>query len=585
MKSKYILILAHLLIISSASAQSIKNLSIGDHLPDFVVKKIINYPKRSAKTSDFKNQLLILDFWATSCSGCVFALPKMEKLQKQFANKIIILPVTYESKSLTSSFWRSNKYTKNLKIPSVVEDKLFSTYFKHKTIPHEVWVYNGKVIAITTPDYVNAEQIKKVLTGEPINWPVKYDFYRFDGSKPLFATDTNQIDLTSTSLKYAAISDYKEGINSEGLTGGSDILRDSVKKIVRAYFLNQPIYTSYLLNWMIVKPMNNLVKPGILVAPNQIVWEVADRSKYLFDPKLSYQQEWIRKNGICFESVNPDTGQTDQQVHQTIISDLDRLLGLYVRWEKRKEKVWILRKLDGGKNKLQKKGTDKIEELSTGGLVYFLNQQENNPYVFDETGIDKKLPLYISSWTNLPEIAAELNDYGLKLEEQEREIDKLIFTEIDAGMLVDGQMQREFKAKRDAKINLTEIIPIENQTFLENNKKQLGIKVTTSGLQYKILKEGTGPKPVPGCKIVVHYTGALINGKIFDSSFENGKASIFPINDVIPGWMEALQLMNKGSKWMLYIPASLAYGTGTAHGKLPPNSTLIFELELLQILP
>jgi FKBP-type peptidyl-prolyl cis-trans isomerase/thiol-disulfide isomerase/thioredoxin len=584
MKSKYILTLAYLLIIFSASAQQVHSLSIGDQLPEFVIKKIINYPKRTAKASDFKKQLLIIDFWATSCSGCVLALPKMEQLQNEFGTKIMILPVTYEPELLTRNFWKSNTYTKKLNIPSVVEDKVFSAYFKHKTIPHEAWVYNGKVIAITTPDYVNAEQIRKVLTGAAINWPVKYDFFKFDAAKPLFIADTNQIDLTSTQLKYAAISDYKEGVNSEGLTGGSGIFRDSLKKIVRTYFLNQPIYTSYILNWTKVRSENTLVKPGFLIAPNQIVWEVADRSKYIFDPKLSYQQEWIRKNGICFESINPDTGQTDLQVYQTVIADLDRLLGLHVRWEKRKEKVWILRK-SSQVTKLAKMDAAENEEISASGLAYQLNQQENNPYIFDESGVDEKLRLHISSWTNLPEIATQLRDHGLKLEQEDREVDKFIFTEIDGGMLVDGQMQREFKAKRDAQINMPVIGPKDNQSFLEDNKKQPGMKVTASGLQYKILNEGSGPRPLPGCKVVVHYTGTLINGKIFDSSFENGKPSTFLINDVIPGWKEALQLMNKGSKWMLYTPASLAYGTGTARGKLPPNSTLIFELELLQILP
>jgi FKBP-type peptidyl-prolyl cis-trans isomerase FklB len=118
--------------------------------------------------------------------------------------------------------------------------------------------------------------------------------------------------------------------------------------------------------------------------------------------------------------------------------------------------------------------------------------------------------------------------------------------------------------------------------FLEDNKKKEGVIALPSGLQYKIISEGQGESPTLTDKVSVNYEGTLINGKVFDSSKQKGQPLEFAVNGVIKGWTEALQLMKKGSKWMLYIPADLAYGDQNVPG-IEPNSVLIFEVELLSI--
>ena len=120
------------------------------------------------------------------------------------------------------------------------------------------------------------------------------------------------------------------------------------------------------------------------------------------------------------------------------------------------------------------------------------------------------------------------------------------------------------------------------KVFLEKNATRSGVKVTLSGLQYEVLVRGKGPKPKPTDTVEVHYHGTLIDGTVFDSSRERGTPVTFRVNGVIPGWTEALQLMSVGDKWKLYLPAALAYGPRAA-GKIPPNSALIFEVELLGI--
>jgi FKBP-type peptidyl-prolyl cis-trans isomerase FklB len=121
------------------------------------------------------------------------------------------------------------------------------------------------------------------------------------------------------------------------------------------------------------------------------------------------------------------------------------------------------------------------------------------------------------------------------------------------------------------------------EAFLAENKKKEGVKTLASGLQYKVVKAGSGKKPKLNDTVTVHYRGTLIDGTEFDSSFRRGKPATFPVSGVIPGWTEALPLMEEGAKWQLFIPPKLAYGEPGAGGLIGPNATLIFEVELISI--
>jgi len=137
--------------------------------------------------------------------------------------------------------------------------------------------------------------------------------------------------------------------------------------------------------------------------------------------------------------------------------------------------------------------------------------------------------------------------------------------------------KRQEQQKADAAKNI-----IAGKTFLEANKSKEGVKVLPSGMQYKILKEGTGKSPTAENTVRTHYSGTLIDGTEFDSSIKRGKPAEFPVKGVIKGWTEALQLMKVGGKWQLFIPPELAYGERGNRG-IPGNSTLIFEVELIEI--
>jgi FKBP-type peptidyl-prolyl cis-trans isomerase FklB len=124
----------------------------------------------------------------------------------------------------------------------------------------------------------------------------------------------------------------------------------------------------------------------------------------------------------------------------------------------------------------------------------------------------------------------------------------------------------------------------EGEEFLSRNKQEKGVVELESGLQYKIIKQGNGHKPKLSDKVKCHYHGMLLNGTIFDSSINKGEPTVFPVNGVIKGWIEALQLMGIGSKWKLFIPPHLAYGDHGTGSSIGPMSTLIFDVELIEII-
>jgi FKBP-type peptidyl-prolyl cis-trans isomerase FklB len=160
-------------------------------------------------------------------------------------------------------------------------------------------------------------------------------------------------------------------------------------------------------------------------------------------------------------------------------------------------------------------------------------------------------------------------------------------------LMTDDQIQQEL---RNFQRNASAKMQAQNQqdaqknqqignAFLDANKKRPGVTTTASGLQYKVLTPGNGPKPTASDSVTVDYEGRLLDGKVFDSSYERGKPAVFPVNAIIAGWQEALQLMPVGSTWEIYIPANLAYGQQGVDNVIGPNQTLVFKVHLIKTQP
>jgi len=189
-------------------------------------------------------------------------------------------------------------------------------------------------------------------------------------------------------------------------------------------------------------------------------------------------------------------------------------------------------------------------------------------------------------------------DIGKRLKSQSIDVDTNAFTQGMKDAFSEGKMlmteeeiketlsvlQKELMGKQAEKNKLLgEKNKKEGEAFLAENKKKEGVITLPSGLQYKVIKEGTGKQPSADATVETNYRGTLIDGTEFDSSYKRGQAATFPVKGVIAGWTEALQLMKEGSKWQLFVPANLAYGERGAGNAIGPNATLIFEVELISV--
>ncbi len=172
--------------------------------------------------------------------------------------------------------------------------------------------------------------------------------------------------------------------------------------------------------------------------------------------------------------------------------------------------------------------------------------------------------------------AYEGNDLSMTIEEMDETMQ--VFAQKRAQEMQEEQAKLMEEQKKQQAENLK-----AGQKFLEDNAQKEGVKTTDSGLQYLVLKEGKGEKPGPQASVTVHYEGSLIDGTVFDSSIERGEPVSFNINQVIDGWVEGLQLMSEGAKYRFFIPAGLAYGEAGVGLSIPPNSTLIFDIELIKV--
>jgi len=185
---------------------------------------------------------------------------------------------------------------------------------------------------------------------------------------------------------------------------------------------------------------------------------------------------------------------------------------------------------------------------------------------FKQGGVEVSLDLFMRG---VKDVLAE-RELALTADEMQQ-----VMAEFQQRMMA---QQMELRQK-EAEANLA-----EGTAFLDANKDKPGVMVLPSGLQYKVLEEGTGPSPTPTDRVKVHYRGTFVNGEEFDSSYKRNQPAEFQVNGVIAGWTEALQLMKEGAKWQLFIPANLAYGERGRPPSMPPNSTLIFEVELIEVL-
>lgn len=418
-------VLGVLLPIFKAMGQEIKPLNIGDTMPDISFNSIVNYKSPTAKLSDFKGKLVILDFFATWCGSCINALPHLDSLQKQFTDSIQIFVVSNEPEEKIRQFVQTSKKAKNISLPFLYDDTVLSSQlFPHKTIPHEVVLDNRQAVrAITYAEYINYNNIRHFLASGIFDAPCKNDLLHFDQHKPLLQNGAFNDRIICNSL----LTSYIEGLGSQT---GNTVNEDGTHKII--YYLNRPLLALYL-------------RAAHITEGNRILLESNTLSRYI-NPSANWN-EWARNNSYCYEITAPLL-MPDSTICHFMLQDLNRYLGINARKEKRKITCWALINNSAGKKYFITQGGEPLEKLQDkdtsylylknkplSRLVEALNSQlpgkPLHPIVLDETGItgNVDLELQLNDIQNLPATAKELRRYGLDIIPVVRELEILVITD------------------------------------------------------------------------------------------------------------------------------------------------------------
>ncbi|KQB99889.1 TlpA family protein disulfide reductase [Pedobacter sp. Hv1] len=409
-----------------------KGIQIGQKVPDITITGLYNYkdangkPATTAKISDFKGKLLILDFWATWCSPCVAMIPKMDSLQKAFGDKIQFLSVTYQTEKEVMPFLGKleKQRGKHYVLPVVAADKELHQLFPHVYLPHYVWIDGeGIVRAITESYYVNSEYIQKMLTTGNITAKEKVDIpILYDKAKPLFFA--NYLDKT-TVLKQSTFSGYIDGV---GLGYSKNNFQLGNNRFERILARNSTIRELY--HYAYQKDFK------------QMLFEVEDTTRIVFKSNLSTDYiEWRRNgNGYCYELINGN--YLTMNSNQIMQKDLDAFFTEYkVSIEKRKVKCLALIRTSNTSEIPNLKGESTAQFTGFGGemtncpLSVFIARMrfflQSHPLpLFDDTNYKQYADISIkANLSNVIEINQALEKYSLKFVEKEAYIDMLILSD------------------------------------------------------------------------------------------------------------------------------------------------------------
>lgn len=378
---KYILCLLALLCQGWLYAQAIRPLSLGDTLSPPVRHSLQQFTQVSHSLG--KGKLLIIDFFATSCGACINALPRLDSLQKKFKDSLSILVTTYEPRAVIDRFLTTNPKGKHIRLPFLTGDSVLHQSFPHYLIPHEVWIREGKVIAITEAQAVNVAHIKKALSGEPLHVSLKKDILDFNPSLSL----RSQLAESDTSL-FLRQSLFIRQV--EGLGTRRGVQYSSGTK--RVYFINWNLLSLFQYAWKF--------------PANRVLLEVPDPSLYL--DRSSDPDQWKNNNLFCYESVYP-VKVPDSLIREELAQVLNTGSPLTGSWQSRKLDCYVLTTIDGGPERSQKTRQAFRKDEITDSLYLDAHSMEaftaicneasqpspGKPILLDETGIHYSIDLVL----------------------------------------------------------------------------------------------------------------------------------------------------------------------------------------------
>lgn len=293
--------------------------SIGNKIPALNISNVLNHQSGSLNLDEYNHKLLILDFMGTSCISCLRALPRFDSLQSQFGKRLQVVLVTPEKKERVSAFLKTKRAGQGLCFPVITEDSILEAWFPHQFISHLVWINDGKVVAITGSQYVDDNNIGILLSGRPLHLPRKKDMADYNYSRPLL-TFTQLPEEDETAIKY--YSGFRSAL--------PDIPHRFLHTVDSAAGTQRLLIINYSLTEIFLKSYGL----PVIYPQKWMQLNVADTSRFIYDPGKSYRQEWRSDNSYCYEAVLP-ISLSAQQYMDKLRSDVSAYFGFSSRIEKR----------------------------------------------------------------------------------------------------------------------------------------------------------------------------------------------------------------------------------------------------------
>ena len=421
MKRKIIILIVGcwlLPILGFAQDTPIKILNIGDKIPNLEFKKIVGYKAPVLKTAELHGKILIIDFWATWCGSCITELPKLSKLQQDFKDEILILPISYEKKEVIDKALKRLPSLKNVHLPLVYDDKRLNKMFPHRSIPHDVIIDGkGTIIAITSAENINTETIKQILANQKVDLPIKQSGGSLDFEKPLFIDSIGQRLM----LTYGILTKGYNGQPSRlGRRGQTMIHEDT-----RIYGINQLPINLYKLA-LFEKIVLNEKFPL-----NRIKFSVKDTT--LFEdlpskPSPNEMERFRKEHSFCFDFFVPPTSK--QNVYKFFKNYLDNYFNLNSKLDSAIMDCYVVTGID--KNLYTSKGGENLEDMGMDlwtirnfpiqELINRLNGK-SKVMIIDESGIKINIDISLApNFNDFEKLRSELNKNGLNLTKTKRKL-------------------------------------------------------------------------------------------------------------------------------------------------------------------
>lgn len=400
------------LSISFSQDRAVQDLShqikIGQPIPNLPLMPIVNHPSTTVDLDDYKNKVIILDFWDTFCATCIELMPHVKQVQQEVGDKAQIFTVTWQSKEVINNFFKNNRYLKekNTQLPSIVSDTLLKKYFPHTGVPHTVFIYKGIVRAITYADYIKPKFINELIENGKLNIPVKDDF-----------NNNRSISQLEENVKgKVLITGYQDGLEFKG---GLPIEKDTISGMFRTSLINTGILDAFMRLDAIITP------PTFIWIPSRIEWQVKDPTKYKYKPNSGGQNIWETEHAICYQRFSQDT-LSKREMAQLVKNDLTSFLGVEVNIEKKERDAVVIRKTDRAHDGPQPLANGQMVE-GADNLAFLIDLTEQYPPAFDESGLTDMIT--IPNFSSLEQLNKQLVGYGLEAVVVKRIIDTVVVKE------------------------------------------------------------------------------------------------------------------------------------------------------------